>query len=358
MLLLGYSGKRNFGDDLLLKQAYDAFVGVADTYIHTSEQHSRYLSAWFPNSKIDFSATIDFTLFKKYTHILHYGGGVFFDYNKTGFIRYLKKRLSLIKNYNLTILQGIHFAGIGIGLGPFIDDNSEKLCFLRLKNFDYLNVRDQKSYTLGRKYNLKNITIGEDLSLANYKYYHSFKLPENNRSSRIIICPRKYPHGKRKNSYLKNLLLASDELISEGHNLFVFGFQSEHDEEVIMAFKERGYETMIWDPEKMSIEIVLKEFANAKLVITARMHGLYLAGILDVPVIGIGVHPKLKLASEIFSKSICLNESFEQNEILEAIDLLKTFPDNNVHLLAEKQMQCENEYFKIKKWLKGESFHI
>ena len=87
LLLLGYCGKRNFGDDLLLKQAYDYFQGIAEIHIHTTEinQNSDYLYTWFPKGNIFKNHRLNHKYLKNFTHILQFGGGVFFDYNKINF---------------------------------------------------------------------------------------------------------------------------------------------------------------------------------------------------------------------------------------------------------------------------------
>src|SRR6185437_8231989 len=130
LLLLGYNGKKNFGDDLLLKQAYDAFREIAEIHIHTNtlDQNSDYLHSWFPDAIIFKSLKLDIQYLKKFSHILFFGGGILFDYNKITLKYYWRKRMSIHRNYDWVKRKGTHFAGIGIGLGPFVDDKSEDLC--------------------------------------------------------------------------------------------------------------------------------------------------------------------------------------------------------------------------------------
>jgi polysaccharide pyruvyl transferase WcaK-like protein len=353
LLLLGYSGKKNFGDDLLLKQAYDAFHEIAEIHIHTSmlDQNSDYLYSWFPEATIYKSVKLGQGYLKSFSHILFFGGGILFNYNKIDLKYYWRKRLSILKNYNWVKRNGTHFAGIGIGLGPFVDYKAEDLCFRQLHNFGYLNVRDHISLELCKTYKLNNVSNCEDLSLTNYQYFHSLKIPIEKREKKVIICPRKYPHGKNKERYLKNLFAICQKLESEGKQIFVYGFQSCHDEDIIQEFENRGYNTAIWNPDKMTLENIVKEFAACELIITARMHGLYISGMLDVPVIGIGVHPKLKIASGIFSQSLCLSDVFEMNEMEEAIEKLKKLPENNFDLLSNREKECKEQYALIRKWL-------
>ncbi len=353
LLLLGYSGKKNFGDDLLLKQAYDNLHTIADIHIHTTAlgPQSDYLSKWFPEATIFKCRKITHRYLKGFSHHLYFGGGVFFDYNKRGIKYYLQKRLSIFKNYNLVKYKGSQFAGIGIGLGPFTDIKSEVLCFTQLKNFDYLNVRDEVSLELCIKHRLTNVSLSDDLSLVGFRYYHSFKVPIQKRKKRVIICPRKYPHGKTGELYLKNLLSICRDLKSKGKEIFVYGFQSDHDEAIVQEFSKIGCQTQIWNPDAMAPSNLLNEFADCELIITARMHGLYIAGMLDVPVIGIGVHQKLQLASNLFSKSLCVTDTFEIDDIRKCIQHLPELPENDYELLSKKEQQCLEQYEFVKKWI-------
>ena len=66
LLLLGYSGWRNFGDDLLLKQACDAFAEVAEVSIHTTNltSGSDYLRTWFPDCVVEKRTELSLTFLR------------------------------------------------------------------------------------------------------------------------------------------------------------------------------------------------------------------------------------------------------------------------------------------------------
>lgn len=354
LLLVGYVGKKNFGDDLLLYQAYEALHEVVQIHLLVSktEKNFDYLYKWFPGVVIHRRNHLKPTFLRKFSHVLYFGGGIFFNYQKSvGFGYYLKKKFSALKNFYFPRLTGTHFAGIGIGIGPFENKRSAMLCFYQLKTFDYLNVRDGISLELCNLHQLKKVTLSQDLSLANFQYYHSLKIPVSDREKRIIVCPRRYPHGENKDLYLTNLLSFCNELKLKGKEILVYGFQSDHDEMIVEEFSKRGYQTKMWNPEKVAFSDLFKEFANCELVITARMHGVYIAGMLDVPVIGIGVHPKLKLASQLFPKSLCVPDTFSTDEIYQCFLQLSELSENDSQLLIEKERQCNEQYEVVKKWL-------
>ena len=84
ILLVGYSGHANFGDDLLLFQAYEELKEQAQVSIWTnvSNEESAYLEIWFPQAVIVRSQRLDLSIFRRYNGVFYIGGGVFFDYNQ------------------------------------------------------------------------------------------------------------------------------------------------------------------------------------------------------------------------------------------------------------------------------------
>ncbi len=357
VLLLGYSGQRNFGDDLLLKQAYDYLdqVNIKMT-VHTSNcgSGSDYLQKWFPKVEIVKNINIPLSLVKKHTHVLYFGGGVFFDYKQINTKEYIRKYFSLIKLFAVPkLFFFVKFAGIGIGLGPFVTKRGENLCRFRLKYFDYLNVRDLFSKNKCKEWGIGNVSLSPDLSFAfsSHLKISSEKSALKHHRKNILICPRDYPHGKNKNTYLKNLLSVTSELISHGYKITVFAFQGNHDEKVMESFKSPEVKLSIWNPDSMTLFDVFNLFFESDCVITARMHGIFVAGMVNTPSIGIGLHPKLAYASGFFHRSVTMNDIFTLDEFrtyFRKIDGLEI----NKNEIEEPANECRNQYLKIIKWLK------
>src|SRR5210317_2046628 len=84
ILLVGYSGHKNFGDDLLLDQAYNQLKDFSEISIWTDVlgKESDYLAVWFPDATIIRSKKLGNHIFKNFDRVLYFGGGVFFDYKK------------------------------------------------------------------------------------------------------------------------------------------------------------------------------------------------------------------------------------------------------------------------------------
>lgn len=352
LLLLGYSGHGNFGDDLLLKLAYDHLKDIADLTIHTTntKSHSDYLIQWFPKAEIYKSIKLTYSYLKRYSHVLYFGGGVFFDYRVHTLKSYLRKKISVFKIFQRAKLAGCRIAGIGIGIGPFNSKLGEQICIDHLNTFDFLNVRDDNSYSFAQKAKkIRSLSKSNDLSLSCYSYFKS--ILNNSRVEReVLICPRHYPHGNDKNSYLNSLLMTCSNLSAENFKIRVLGFQANHDEPVLETFSKEGYETNIWDPNKMSLEDVVALFSKSFGVITARMHGIFIAGMVNTPFIAIGVHPKLKYATSLFDKGICIENKTGSKAFENLFSSIEN-KSNNFNKLSFIESQCNKVYVNVINWI-------
>jgi len=353
VLLMGYSGQRNFGDDLLLKLAYNYLdENSIKMTIHTSNigHGSDYLYEWFPNAKIVKSKSISIKLVTSHSHVLYFGGGVFFEYEDVSFIQYLKRIYSILKIFIIPkFLRKVKYAGIGIGLGPFLSNRGENLYKIRLKQFDYLNIRDDYSKNKCEEWGLYGTTITPDLSFA--FYHHLQPHIQGNQSNKVLICPRDYPHGSNKNKYINNLLNVCQNFTERGYKLTIFGFQDEHDSKVLALFEQLKATILAWNPEKMKIEDVFKIFSEHEYIITARMHGVFVAGMVNRPSIGIKVDPKLEYAAQFFQNSCIVENNSDLDEFNSCLFKIKG-EKNNMNDILMIADECCNRYHDVINWIK------
>jgi polysaccharide pyruvyl transferase WcaK-like protein len=325
ILLLGYSGKANFGDDLLLKQAVDALAVQKDfsLTIHTSETSasSDYLNRWFPEAEI-VKGAIQFSLIRRHTHVIYFGGGVFFEYNKLGLLLFLRRLFSMLLLFSIPrYLLGVKFAGIGMGLGPFYSRSGSWLTAFRLKHFSYLVLRDQDSLNLARQMGIQHLSICPDLSMLECGSIPENSEADSGRRSGVLICARHYPHGLKGNRYLQALKVALARFRTTYSHVpvSIFGFQKNHDEDAVALLAGEGINAEIWDPFRMRPADVPLLFSGKELIISSRMHGIFMAGIAGAPSLAIGVHPKLRYASGFFENSRSISEDAEAEEIYQAM---------------------------------------
>ena len=355
ILLVGYSGHANFGDDLLLNQAYEQLkeLGEVSIWTNVSGKDSAYLGRWFPQAKIIQNRFLNWSVFLRYNAVLYFGGGVFFDYNQAyPLTKYLKKRIACFRDYSLSKIFGVRFAGIGIGLGPFLSKKAIKINSACLAQFDFVSLRDENSCKLANAYGLKTIIHkGFDLSFYSSRQFVTTLSSNHQRIHSCLICPRKFPHGKNGEVYHEKLIHWLIGQQQAGVNILVFGFQKNHDEHILESYAEAGLPTKIWNPNTMEISDVFALFASQDLIISARMHGIYVAGMVGTPCIGINVHPKVKDAASILENADSIEPTFTEDQLEEAIEsLLYIKKDNDLRAFTQS---AENDYARMQDWIKS-----
>lgn len=354
ILLVGYSGYANFGDDLLLYQAYIELKKQAKVYIWTNVSYdkSAYLEKWFAQAEIVRSQRLGWSVFRRFDGVLYFGGGVFFDYTQPyPFTKYLKKRIACFRDYTIANLTGVKFAGIGIGLGPFKSSRANRINKSRLANFDFLSVRDEDSWMIAKTYRLNtSLYKGFDLSFFSSNKFTSHKSGKEGSRS-ILVCPRKFPHGTNGDVYHETLIRFCKAKQKADRDVLVFGFQRNHDETILERYSEVGLTTMIWNPSAMEISDIYSLFARQDLVISARMHGVYVAGMVGTPCVGINVHPKVKDATCILQKAVSLEPAFTEEQLSDAIaHLAYTQIENDLSAFTES---AQMDYNRVKNWVKN-----
>ena len=210
LLLLGYSGKANFGDDLLLKQAVDIIGMEKDISIsiHTAEnsEKSDYLKTWFPEARI-LKGPLTFRMVKEHSHVVYFGGGVFFEYQNPGIPVFLRRLISQVLLFTIPrLFFGVKFLGIGMGLGPFHSSRGFWLTGHRLRHFSYLGLRDEDSRKMAEEMACRHLHVSPDLSLLEcLKYKRAPMEMQASAARKVLVCARHYPHTGHGNQYLNSL---------------------------------------------------------------------------------------------------------------------------------------------------------
>ncbi len=304
ILLTGYIGRENFGDDLLLKIALDNIKKIKNNEVYCivpETVDALYLLQYYPKIKIiRYKKTIPVFFYKSFDKVYFIGGGVFFDYGKEiNTKNYFKRKISNYLRYNIPKLLGTKYAGIGIGIGPFINKRSQSIYQSMLKNFDFLGVRDQKSYEYGKLFDLKKVYLANDLSLLLRNELTALKRSKT--ACSVIICPRSYKHYKPYEKHLEVLMKFSEHLLEKQYQVNWCFFQSE-EEKIMEKLESKGILSTVWNPYKMTIMDFVSLFKNASIVFTSRMHMVYVAGLLGINTVSIRVDPKLEYAARLFNR--------------------------------------------------------
>lgn len=353
ILLQGYIGHKNFGDDLLLEIALKRVISIPDAQIYVAlvgnKKCYEYLYKFYPNLNVlKFEKKIPLLFNLKFDKVFFIGGGVFFDYkkeikNKSFYVRLFSNFI----RYSIPKLFGTHFAGIGIGIGPYFSNKTKKIHAQVIRNFDILGVRDEVSYELALSMGAKNLHLSNDLSLC----LHEELEVENHNEKRfdeIIICPRTYKHRVEFEKHIEELIAFAEYVENRGfktHWIFL-----QEDEIELQNLIETKFRVTIWNPNKMKTHQFIDLFRKAKVVFTSRMHTIFIAGMVNTPIITIPVHQKLIYASSLFyDKPIIVNPLSYVDEYIKAF---QTYECNKLNLLnLNKEVKILNALnSKVDSW--------
>lgn len=363
IVLKGYYGFGNFGDDLLMlvcskwiKEVFPASTLVVSTASNSGEYIPR-LTDGLVESVISTNPE------PKADLIIHGGGGTYFDFgagslqylalNKlidligfTRFYHYLRK--VRIKRGWPANQQTVRVA-LGIGVGGFEPDSTKYYYkAAELGGFQLIVTRDNLSYQylVKRKLNAK-IWASTDLCYLS-RYWLTDTGSSDSKNKRIGLVVRSWNTAP---SYLKVIRQAADILVSEGFNISVFFFEKELDSAVGQVFT--GFEQYYWDPKVMGISTYLKILSSQDIIVTARAHGALVASALGIPSVCIGVEPKLHVFHSMLpDSSVYVACPLILSTLLDGIErafkiprslIIRDFRKNNV--------QAESSMVSVKEWL-------
>ena len=318
ILLMGYYGKGNFGDDVLLQVSYSLLKRIfpdAAMSIIIDGHHGGYITSMLGDVEVLAPG--------RHGHfdiIVHGGGGVFFDFKQYG-------RCSRLGEYALRLIGFSTFVsgerilrtllnkhatsancrlGFGIGVGTFSTGSPRMRASLpRLADFDALWVRDTESVAnLKRFHHILGATIiqGSDLAFLT-EYWLPTGIPTKPTASRprLGILLRDWPEelGGMADSVLRQTLatLAMEYEIT--------GFILDRHADLKLQKQFAGYALCIWQPERMTIAEFSAQLAMQDVVLTSRAHGAICSACLGVPSVIIGIEPKLAQVAAMLPNASC-----------------------------------------------------
>ncbi len=321
ILLTGYYGKANFGDDVLLKVTYglvrkwrpEADVSIlCDQYIddYVSKLINEEVSIIVPGDK------------GHYDVIIHGGGGTFFDFGNYGILNHIinqliktigfKKYVTLDrfvrKLFNKQRLSADKRLGWGIGVGAYTSSSVKLRQNLPiLLDFDALIVRDSLSIENLQSLNIDNAILGSDLAFLENLWVPSSinKDKKLHNKQRLGIVLRDWMIGSSTN-YLE-LLAKMFPSLNERYEMSIFVFDKRVDKQLLEIAQK--YKTYIWDPLEIGFDKYCKVLAQQDVLVSSRAHGAMCGAVLGVPTVLIDIEPKLRTIHEMLPNSTVLIDS-------------------------------------------------
>ncbi|GAB2989229.1 hypothetical protein GCM10027284_02190 [Cyclobacterium sediminis] len=320
VLVKGAYGDANIGDDLLLEIVIEALniQGFNNSNIVVTAKNSNYMTNKFSNIKVISPARSRFVN----SHYLILGGGTqFFSFKKVP----VNKKNKFGIYFNIIINDfGIIFdflkskfskkldskkIALGIGLGPFHNENKENKVKSELASFSQVLCRDKQSLYYCEKWGVKSELIADmclsDLFRKRYPYHHFLN---QNKKKVLGIVLRDWIQNDSGN-IINNQIF---EIISEFSEFEVklFVFSKIKDKELISHIRTNNIVNednfYIWDPDSDDFSNYLNKINLCDFIITSRYHAAIFALNFNIPTICLAIDPKLKfLSQEVNGFSYC-----------------------------------------------------
>lgn len=312
VLLTGYYGKANFGDDVLLKVTHgvcrnrwpDAHIsvlcdGYQDDYLGTLLGEDVEILA--PGDKGSFDL------------IVHGGGGTFFDFGNYGWFdrilnsligmlgarRYARMDVGVRKLLGKQHLKACRRLGWGLGVGRYARGSAKLRRDLPvLLDFDSLVVRDAESVERLKELGIQDKVVeGGDLCFLD-EYWVPDDIANGMRresaKTKLGVVLRDWPYdGGEK--YLRGMMKLLPRLRQE-FELTLFVFDERTDGRLVELI--RDYEPVVWNPMYWSFDAYCRRLGEQDAVVSSRAHGVMCSVVLGVPAVALGIEPKLAAVHE------------------------------------------------------------
>ena len=306
ILLVGYYGKGNFGDDVLLKTTH-ALLKEALPDAVFSVVIGGDAGGYVPKllGKI---TTLKPGRHGHFDLIVHGGGGVHFDFTKHGWYDRLKETMMrgigllaylALENSARTITgkkrtSAALRVGLGIGVGTYTFGSPRLRDHIAtVADYDALWVRDAESVENLKRFNsilTGEIVLGSDLAfLAHYW----LKVPAVRAASsrpRLGIVLRDWvealgglPEVKLQET-IANLATTYD----------ITGIILDQHADPVMQRILAPYPSCIWRPETMDIDDFMRVLSQQNVLLTSRAHGAICGACVGVPSVIVTIEPKLQ----------------------------------------------------------------
>ena len=348
IILKGYYGAGNIGDDLLMISAYkilkELFPGK-NIYVDSKSDYYKILipdAVKFTESKINSSDLI-----------FYGGGGLFFDFQK-GDIKHLLlnsavnlltvKRFIYLFSWVRPKIKQEHeqkIISFGLGVGPYPYSSKKYIRHLVLFNkMEFISVRDEMSHSILRKAGVPAF-LHTDL-VFNREAFPFFKEIEQQKEKKdgkpsigIILRDWRF----EENNISKYIQFYNEN--KDKFDIQFLVFNPTNDTGIIEQLKNSKISPILYNPQDlMSFLQIMK---NKEIIITQRAHGAIIANQLNVPAICIGIEPKLKNVHRMLPNStLYLDKDFNLN------DLNNILMDKKIDTLRRAtKSDAENNYKKV-----------
>ena len=300
IILAGFYGQANFGDDLLAHYMLSHLTnGIEAKRIIVTAPEDSYLEKWFPGILALPRKKALASKSKKQRKVIFGGGGQFFAFPPTHLFNFFGATTCTSMRYwklvpQLALGRARAYA-FCVGAGPFAGSGARFATHILLNRFDAISVRDAVSQELLSEMGIKRVRLGADPSLGiALPTGMPSQLDDKGKSFGIVI--RKWRHPPNTVPLIQELVKAAHSLRNTGWQIEFISFQGGYDCKIIGMLGEAGEPTRVWTPGNEQIDDFLSYLSGFRLLISMRAHGIFLAPQLGVIPIAVALEPKLNIA--------------------------------------------------------------
>lgn len=340
IVVRGYYGAGNFGDDILSLVAYRSVTESAPRVPVTVESlGGEYLADVLGPSAVLSPVG---SLRPDDVNVLG-GGGLFYDF--AGGRPALQPLEWLLERVGASAAGAVysfarrarpagerrwgrHNIAYGIGIGPYAPGSRNRLlAAIILSHFQGIAVRDASSLAILRSWHLAGRARQfTDIAFLRRFWYPGAPPAHGIARRRIAVVVRDWKHPPVGNSYIAPLSRAITVLQRRGMDVTLVSFDAKADSRVLDEFPG-SIERLVWSPGAMGMQAFADALAAHDLVVSARAHGAILGAALGVPAICVGIEPKLAAVAGMLSGSARLwNAPFSDAELAKLVTELTESP--------------------------------
>jgi polysaccharide pyruvyl transferase WcaK-like protein len=327
--------------------------GVTDIGIACHQFGFEYIKQWFPDFHLVDINREGPAVFKKYDRIIYGGGGTVFEYRKgLSWLHEMRKMISDYRYYGSAYRGGTRFVSLGLGIGPFADKRAKRVAMRRLKYHDLIFTRDQISFQHAKDMSPGSTHFSVDVSFAAFPEIMKHRKKKTTKQHAVFVA-RHFKYGEDKDGYLDAMIRVGSKLKDRDWSVKWALFQSGYDDPVLKRIQGSGESVWVWEPERLRIADAYGLFAGAGLVVTARLHAMYVSAMLGIPCIGIDVHQKVKYAASSLGYNCRVVKSlFSEDELFKCIDEMLNKQSNlNNDIFNKSYIQIDSNFQQIQDWI-------
>lgn len=345
ILLKGYYGFGNLGDDILMLVSYKSLKKkFPDVTLDVFSNYTKRLDGF--EKQPDYNTyihhiigeqprLIDWTYHESYDLLVDGGGGIYFGHTAG---RWYHRILNVfVRLFGVNTISRIDTAlrnltgkqrrirftkhiGWGIGIGEYKKSFPELFRqFSDMGSYTQLMVRDAESKALLKHYKYRGVTgVYADLAFLHTHWVpNGVRYPER-ASKKIAIILLDFEKDAERT--MEEIQTIERRVISAGYEITYFSLDDVKDKLYRSKFHDRPF--VSWQPSEMKPDDFFEKLAQNQVVITARAHGAILGACLGVIPIIIPHSQKLVQVSRMFPASAKTYEICLTDALLQTLDFI------------------------------------